>query len=51
MLNFFTVPVFIENTKLKLGLAISTGAAITVANDAVDIPPLALDKTIKDSSK
>ena len=49
--NFFTIPVVIENAKLKLALAIPTGAPITVANDAIDIPSFAADKTIKDLSK
>ena len=48
---FFTIPIAIENAKLKLALAILTGAPITVANDAIDIPPLVADKTIKDLSK
>ena len=49
--NFITIPVVIENTKLKLALAIPTGAPITVANEGVDIPLLVADKTIKDLSK
>ena len=50
-LVIFTTPVQIENSKLKLALTIPTGALIAVANDAVDIPPLVLDKTIKDLSQ
>ena len=49
--NVFTIPVVIENAKLKLALAIPTGAPITVANDAIDSPSFAADKTIKDLSK
>ena len=49
--NVFKIPVIIEHAKLKLALAIPTGAPITVANDAIDIPPLVADKTIKDFSK
>ena len=45
--NFSTIPVVIENEKLKLTLAIPTVAPITVPNDAIDIPPLVADKTIK----
>ena len=45
--NFFTIPVVTENAKPKLALAIPTGTPITVANDAIDIPPLVPDKTIK----
>ena len=49
--TFFTIPAVIENVKLKLAFAIPTGAPITVVNDAIDIPPLAADKIIKDLSK
>ena len=49
--NFFTMPVDIENSTLKPGLAIPTGAPITVANDAIEMLPLVLYKTIKDLSK
>ena len=41
----------IENTKLKLALAIPIGTPTTVANYAIDIPPLVADKTIEDLSK
>ena len=37
--------------ELKLALAISTGAAIAVANDAIEMIPVAADKIIKDLSK
>ena len=37
----------IENTKLRLALVIQTGAQITVANETVEIPSLAADKTNK----
>ena len=43
---FFTISVDIENSRLKLALAISTGAPITVANDAIEMLPLVADKTI-----
>ena len=49
--SFFIIPVAIENSKLKLALAIPTGAAITVANDAIAMLPLVTDKTINDLSK
>ena len=49
--NFFTIPVVVKNEKLKLALAIPTVAPMTVANDAIDIPPILADKTIKDLSK
>ena len=48
---FFTIPVEIENARLKLALAIPTGAPITVANDAIEILPVITDKTINDLSK
>ena len=48
---FFTIPVDIENARLKLALAIPAGAPITVANDAIEMLPLFADKTIKDLPK
>ena len=42
---FFIIPVVIENAKQKLALAIPTSDSITVANDAIDIPPLVADKS------
>ena len=42
-----TVPIVIENAKLKLALAIPTGAPITVGNEAIEMLPLVADKTIK----
>ena len=44
---FFTIPVENENGKLKLALAIPTGAPITVANDAIEILPLLTIKQLK----
>ena len=41
----------IENSRLKLALIIPTGALIAVANDAIERPPVATDKTINDLSK
>ena len=49
--SFFTIPVEIENARPKLAFAIRTGAPITVANDAIEMPPVATDKTINDFSK
>ena len=50
--SFFVIPmVIIENAKLKLALADPTGAPITLANEAIETPPLVADKTIKDLSK
>ena len=49
--NFFTNPVVIEKARLKLALIIPTGAPITVAKDAIEMLPVATDKTINDLSK
>ena len=48
--SFFVIPVQIENARLKLALAILTGAPVTVANDAIEMLPVVTDKTIKDLS-
>ena len=45
--NFFTIHVVIENEKLKLALAIPTGAPITVVNDAIEMLPLRQVKQLK----
>ena len=44
--SFFTNPVVIENARLQLALIISAGAPITVANDAIEMLPVATDKTM-----
>ena len=49
--SFFTIPVNNENVRLRLKLAIPTGVPITVANDAIEVLPLVVDKTIKDLPK
>ena len=49
--NFFTIPVYIENKRLKPELATATGAPATVTNDAIEMLPLVADKKIKDFSK
>ena len=36
---FFTIPVEIENAKLKLAFIIPTGSPITVGNDAIEMLP------------
>ena len=41
----------IKNARIKLELAIPTGAPITAANDAIDILPLITDKPVKVFSK
>ena len=45
---FLTNPVVPENARLKFALIIPTGAPITVANDAIEMLPIATDKTIND---
>ena len=37
--NFLTIPVVREKIKVKLALAIPTGAAATLVNEIIDIPP------------
>ena len=49
--SFFTIPVEIENARLKLAFTIPTGAPMTVVNDAIQMLPVVTDKTIKDLSK
>ena len=49
--SFFTISAKIENAGLKLALTIPTGAPITVANDGIELLPVATDKTINDLSK
>ena len=45
--NFFIIPVGQEKIKVKLALAIPTGAPITLVNEIIDTPPLVALKTIK----
>ena len=49
--SFFTNPVVIENAWLQLAHITPTGAPIAVANDAIDMLPVASDKTINYLSK
>ena len=49
--NFFTNPVVTENARLLFALMIPTNAPIAVANDTIEILPVATDKTINDLSK
>ena len=48
---FFTNPVVFENARLQLSLIVPTGAPITVANDEIEMLPVATDKTINYSLK
>ena len=45
------IPVDKENAKLKLALALLTGAPTILAKEATAIPPLVADTVIKDLSK
>ena len=49
--SFFTIPVKIENARLKLAFAIPTGAPIAAANNATEMLLVFTDKTINDLSK
>ena len=44
--SFFMIPVEIKNARQKLALIIVTGAPMAVANDAIEMQPVATDKTI-----
>ena len=45
--NFLTIPVVIEKIKVKLALAIPTGAPAVLVNKITDAPLLVALKTIK----
>ena len=45
--NFLTIPVVREKNKVKIALAISTGAPKIIVNETIDTPPLIALKTIK----
>ena len=45
--NFFIVPVVKEKSKVKLALAIPTGAPTTLADEMIQTPLLVALKTIK----
>ena len=45
--NFFTIPVVREEIKVKLALAIPTGAPIILVNKQIDISLVVALKTIK----
>ena len=45
--NFLTIPVVREKTKVKLALAIPTGAPIILVSEIIDTPLLVAPKTIK----
>ena len=45
--NFLIIPVVREKIKVKLTLAIPTGAPRTLVNEIIDTPPVVAYKTIK----
>ena len=45
--NFLIIPVVREKIKVKLALAIPTGAPATLVNEMIDTPPLVAPKIIK----
>ena len=45
--NFLTVALVREKIKVKLALAIPTGAPTTLVNEQIDTPPVVALKTIK----
>ena len=49
--NFFMIPIKIDNARLKLSLVSPTDAPMTVANDAMEMFPVIIDKTINYLSK
>ena len=46
-INFLSVPVVREKIRVKLALAIHTGAPIILVNEIIDTPPLVALKAIK----
>ena len=48
--NFFIIPVVREKIKVKLALAIPTGAPTVLVKEIIDTPPLVALKTIKSFS-
>ena len=49
--NFLIIPVVTEKIKVKLALAIPTGAPTTLADEMIETPLLAELKTIKTMSR
>ena len=45
--NFFIIPVVREKIKVKLALAIPTGAPTMLVKEMIDTPPVVALKTIK----
>ena len=49
--SFFMIPVEVNNARLKLAIIIPAGAPMTVANDAIEMLPVVIDKTINHLSQ
>ena len=45
--NFFIIPIVSEKNKVRLALAIPTGAPTTFVNEMIETPPLVPLKTTK----
>ena len=45
--NFLTIPVVREKIKVKLALAIPTGAPTMLVKEMIDTPPVAALKTVR----
>ena len=45
--NFFIIPIVSEKNKVRLALAIPTGAPTTLVNEMIETPPLVALKTTK----
>ena len=45
------IPVEIENARPKLALTVPNGSPIIVTNDAIEMLPVVIDRTINDLSK
>ena len=45
--NFLTIPIVTKKIKVRLALAIPTGASTILVNEIIDTPPLVALKTIK----
>ena len=46
--SFFMIPVEIKNARLKLALTVPSGTPITVANDAIEMLPVVIEKMINE---
>ena len=49
--SFFFIAVEIKNARLKPALAIPTGAAMTVPNDAIEMLPVVTNEAVSDLSR